>query len=117
MLQNLVESLNDTDGLVWGLYYHLWKKTHKGLPCPDINIPHTVGRGCGLLCATCLFMGMHACNSALKRTCPLRLQVLYQDSDPIAWYFTSLKENKVSFVRIHAGHVLHGALNVTHAPC
>jgi hypothetical protein len=40
--QNLAETINDTEGLVWGLYYHLWKKTHKGLPCPDINIPHTV---------------------------------------------------------------------------
>jgi hypothetical protein len=41
-LQTLPEVLTDTEGLVLGLYYHLWKKTHKGLGCPGINIPHTV---------------------------------------------------------------------------
>lgn len=43
IMQNLVEALNDTEGLSIGLYYHLWKKTHKGLPCPDVLIPPTVG--------------------------------------------------------------------------
>lgn len=40
-----LDVLTDTDGLVWGLYSHLWKKTHKGLPCPLVNLPHTVRSG------------------------------------------------------------------------
>mmetsp|Transcript_37758 Transcript_37758/g.84180 ORF Transcript_37758/g.84180 Transcript_37758/m.84180 type:complete len:994 (+) Transcript_37758:287-3268(+) len=51
----------DTEGLVVGLYHHLWMKNEKGHTCP-VNVPHTV---------------------------------IYRDSQPVAWYFSSLKESKI----------------------
>jgi hypothetical protein len=103
VIQNLIETLNDTEGsIVWGLYFHLWKKTHKGLPCPDINLPHTVSGMClcavpSSMCDVCMAAcnSIHATHMACAHALAPAVQVLYQDSRPIAWYFTSVKENKV----------------------
>ena len=53
--------LLSTEGLVTGLYRHLWMKNQAGQSA-DVNLPHTV---------------------------------VFQDSSPCAWYFTSVKEGKV----------------------
>lgn len=105
--------MNDTEGsVVWGLYFHLWKKTHKGNPCPDINLPHTVMQD---LVHICFSQYVQRCTHATCMTVHAGcMQVLYQDSRPIAWYFTSLKENKVcekhwrSTIRlsVHLSHAL-----------
>ena len=60
--------LLSTEGLVTGLYHHLWMKNQAGESC-DVNLPHTV---------------------------------VYQDSQPVAWYFTSAKEGKVRTLTRHA---------------
>lgn len=30
------------EGDVVGLFHQLWKKNSQGLPCPEVNVPHTV---------------------------------------------------------------------------
>jgi hypothetical protein len=43
-----LEELYETEGLVLGLYHHLWKKNHRGECCPLVRVPHTVsGAGPG----------------------------------------------------------------------
>eukprot|EP00798_Chlamydomonas_sp_ICE-L_P008267 gene8267-1536_t len=55
-----MESIRETDGVVYGFYKYLWMKDHQGNSC-EVNLPHTL---------------------------------VYCDSGPISWYFTSSKEGK-----------------------
>ncbi|GAX72723.1 hypothetical protein CEUSTIGMA_g179.t1 [Chlamydomonas eustigma] len=59
--KNEASPLLDTEGVVLGIYYHLWLKDHHGNSC-DVNLPHTV---------------------------------IFHNSKPQSWYFTSLKQNKL----------------------
>jgi hypothetical protein len=76
------------EGLLLQLYHQLWKK-HEGQSCL-INIPNTVRHA--VLCV------LHVAATGTHPRPPLlgALQVLYQNSLPVAWYFTGVKEGRVS---------------------